>query len=113
MSRRAKIWRVVAALFALINLGGAGVAAAASEGPHTAIHVVLALLGVYVAWRLTPRPGRDTLPGASSTEPQLSTDARLDQLQQSMDAVAVEVERIGEAQRYNAKVQAGRPEPPR
>ena len=114
MSRRAKVWRVVAALFTLINVGGAGFAAAAGEGPHTAIHVVLTLLGVYVAWRLTPRPGRDTLPGASSTEPrQLSPDARLEQLQQSMDAVAVEVERIGEAQRYDAKVKAERAEPPR
>lgn len=113
MSRRAKVWRVIAALFTLINVGGAGFALAAGEGPHTAIHVVLAILGVYAAWRLTPRPGRDALAGESSAEPrQLATDARLDQLQQSMDAVALEVERIGEAQRYSAKVQSERVEPP-
>jgi len=114
MSRRAKVWRIVAALFTLINVGGAGYAAAAGEGPHTAVHIVLAILGIYAAWRLTPRPGRDTLAGASSAEAsELSTDARLEQLQQSMDAVALEVERIGEAQRYNARVQAERVEPPR
>jgi len=114
MSRRAKVWRIVAALFTLINVGGAGWAVAAGEGPHTAIHVVLAILGVYAAWRLTPRPGRDALVGTSATDPrQLSTDARLEQLQQSMDAVALEVERIGEAQRFSAKVQSGRVEPPR
>ena len=113
MSRRAKVWRIVAALFTLVNVGGVGFAAAAGEGPHTAIHVVLTVLGVYAVWRLTPRPGRGALLGASSSQPgELSTDARLEQLQQSMDAVAVEVERIGEAQRYSAKVQTERVEPP-
>ena len=113
MSRRAKVWRIVAALFTLINVGGAGYAAVAGEGPHAAIHVVLAVLGVYAAWRLTPRPGRDALADASTEPRQLSTDARLEQLQQSMDAVAVEVERIGEAQRYTAKAQTKQGEPPR
>ena len=114
MSRRAKVWRIVAALFTLINVGGAAYAAVLGEGPHTAIHVVLAILGIYAAWRLTPRAGRDALVGESSTEPrQLSTDAKLEQLQQSMDAVALEVERIGEAQRFSAKVQRERVEPPR
>ena len=40
----------------------------------------------------------------------MATDAlgnpRLEQLQQSVDAIALEVERIGEAQRFNAKLQA-------
>jgi hypothetical protein len=56
-------------------------------------------------WRLAPRSGRKD--DAPSLEP---TEERLERLQQSMDAVAVEVERIGEAQRYNAKVQAERGE---
>ena len=37
-------------------------------------------------------------------------DARMEQLQQSVDAIAVEVERIGEAQRFNAKLAAQRGE---
>jgi hypothetical protein len=37
-------------------------------------------------------------------------DGRLEQLQQSVDAIAVEVERIAEAQRFSAKLLAGRSE---
>jgi hypothetical protein len=38
-------------------------------------------------------------------------DARLEQLQQSIDAIAVEVERIAEAQRFSAKLLSERSEP--
>jgi hypothetical protein len=37
-------------------------------------------------------------------------EQRFDQLQQSVDAIAVEVERIAEAQRFSAKLLAERPE---
>jgi hypothetical protein len=37
-------------------------------------------------------------------------DDRLEHLQQSVDAIAVEVERIAEAQRFSAKLLAGRAE---
>lgn len=37
-------------------------------------------------------------------------EQRFDQLQQSVDAIAVEVERIAEAQRFSAKLLADRPE---
>jgi hypothetical protein len=37
--------------------------------------------------------------------------AQLEQLQQSVDAIAVEVERIAEAQRFSAKLLAERAEP--
>ena len=39
-------------------------------------------------------------------------DSRLDYLQQSVDAVALEVERIGEAQRFNEKLRAQKGETP-
>ena len=42
--------------------------------------------------------------------PQAEQDARLEHLQQSVDAIAIEVERIAEAQRFSAKLAAGRPE---
>jgi hypothetical protein len=42
--------------------------------------------------------------------PQAQQDDRLEHLQQSVDAIAVEVERIAEAQRFSAKLLAGRPE---
>ena len=104
MTRRSKIWLVLAALFTLVNLAGAPMAAIAGEGLHTAVHVGLTLLGAYLVWRLRPRSGPKDAPMLEPTE------ERLERLQQSMDAVAVEVERIGEAQRYNAKVQAERGE---
>jgi hypothetical protein len=37
-------------------------------------------------------------------------DDRLEHLQQSVDAIAIEVERIAEAQRFSAKLSAGRSE---
>jgi hypothetical protein len=39
-----------------------------------------------------------------------ASDARLEQLQQSIDAIAVEVERIAEAQRFSAKLLAEKSE---
>jgi hypothetical protein len=39
-------------------------------------------------------------------------EERLDQLQQSVDAIAVEVERIAEAQRFSAKLLADRADTP-
>ena len=41
---------------------------------------------------------------------QHAEDTRLEQLQQSVDAIAIEVERIAEAQRFSAKLLSERPE---
>lgn len=40
--------------------------------------------------------------------PSFRDDARLELLQQSVDSIAIEVERIAEAQRFSAKLLAGR-----
>ena len=60
----------------------------------------LALIGVAAAYALRPlkRASRIAQP----------SDARLEHLQQSVDAIAVEVERIAEAQRFSAKLLAER-----
>ena len=42
----------------------------------------------------------------------LQMEARFDQLQQSVDAIAVEVERIAEAQRFSAKLLSEKRETP-
>lgn len=42
--------------------------------------------------------------------PPAQLDERIEHLQQSVDAIAVEVERIAEAQRFSAKLAAGRSE---
>ena len=104
MTRRSKILLVVAALFTLANLGGAGIAAVRGEGIHTAVHVVLLLLGAYWIRRLVPRARGQELPRGHPVE------GRLEQLQQSVDAIALEVERIGEAQRFSVKLQKERGE---
>jgi hypothetical protein len=58
------------------------------------------VVGAWLVWWLASGSApskRASLPPA---------DERLERLQQSMDAVAVEVERIGEAQRYSVKTQS-------
>ncbi|MEO7713757.1 MAG: hypothetical protein ABIV10_12650 [Gemmatimonadaceae bacterium] len=104
MTRRSKIWRVVAALFTVGNLAGAAYAAVLGEGLHAGAHIALMLLGACVVWRLSPRSE------TQASESDLPIDDRMEQLQQSVDAVAIEVERIGEAQRFSARLQAERAE---
>ena len=109
--QRAKLWLVAASLFTLVNLGGAGMAAVAGEVFHAAAHVGLLILGAYFVWRLAPRVRRQEMLAEQEADP------RLDRLQQSLDAIGLEVERIGEAQRFTTKLAAERvdadsPKPP-
>ena len=78
----------------VINFAGVMATIVASMG---------ALGGIYVAtkWGVTSAKRREQLPPPFS-------DARLEQLQQSVDSIAIEVERIAEAQRFSAKLLAGR-----
>ncbi len=65
---------------------------------------ILAIIFVGVAaLRLVWNRGRRT-PVAPQRDPQV--DARMERLEQAVDAVAIEVERIGESQRYQAKLLA-------
>jgi hypothetical protein len=105
MTRPSRPWQVAAALFVLINVGGAGYAIAMGEPAHAGFHAVLLVLG-YAGWLVGPWRRRQ--------EPALSQlpDSRIDYLQQSVDAVALEVERIGEAQRFADKLRAEKGETP-
>ena len=107
MTRRARLWQVAATLFALANAAGAGMAIAGSEWLHAGAHVAL-ILGTYLAWQLRATAARDAdlLPRAQEL------DERLEYLQQSVDALALEVERIGEAQRFEAKLRSQGAEAP-
>ncbi|MGK2933646.1 MAG: hypothetical protein ACSLFE_00170 [Gemmatimonadaceae bacterium] len=99
MTRRTKLWLYGSLLFTFINIGGAVIAAARGEVAHAVGHTVLVLLGgLYLAWRVSSRARREGTPDA----PQF--DERLDRLQQSLDAIAVEVERVGEGQRFVTKL---------
>jgi hypothetical protein len=100
MSRRVGIWKAAAVVFTVVNLVGLGMAMAAQEQMHSGIHVALSLAGAFAFWRLSGR-SRETEFAEGALD-----DPRLEALQQSVDAIALEVERIGEAQRYHAKLQA-------
>jgi ABC-type nickel/cobalt efflux system permease component RcnA len=97
---------VAASIFTFINLAGAPFALAEGEPLHAAVHVVLLFVGAYWIWRLLPRARQDQLPTGAHA------DAQLDQLQRAVDAIALDVERIGEAQRYIAKIAAEQAETP-
>ena len=103
MNRRSKLWLAVASLVNLINAAGGGYALALGEEAHAGVHAVLLVLGSYWAWRVATRAPR----GDTAT---LAAGGRLEQLQESVDAIAVEVERIGEAQRFTAKLEEQRAE---
>ena len=101
MTRRTRIWQVVAWLTVIVNLAGAFWAARLAENAHAGVHVVLLLGGLLWTWWLANgggrnRPGADT--GASAPAGRLAE--RMANLEQSIDAVALEVERIGEGQRF-------------
>lgn len=59
----------------------------------------LALIGVAVAYAVRPLKRARQIP---------QNEDRLEHLQQSVDAIAIEVERIAEAQRFSAKLLAER-----
>jgi hypothetical protein len=97
---------VVAVLFILANLAGAVVAAAQGELLHSGFHTGLLLLTVYLVRRLAPRRLAPPQPGEL-------TD-RLTQLEHSLDAIAIEIERIGEGQRFMMRLftENGTPQAP-
>ena len=94
MTRRSKIWLAGDALFILGNIAGGIFAVTQGEFRHASSHLVLVAIGIAVAWLIAPRS-----PASPIESPVELTDS-LTRLQQSLDAVAIEVERIGEDQRY-------------
>jgi hypothetical protein len=98
MIRRSKKWLAVAGVFIAVNLAGGIAAALQGEVRHAGVHAVLFIVGVYFARWLAAGRRR----GGESASPELSREvgASLAHLEQSVNAVALEVERIGEAQRY-------------
>ena len=107
MTLRSRILTVVAVLFLVINLVGTGYAAAEGETLHAGVHAALVIPGAYLAWRLAQRrksssSGYDedsTIPARTG-----QLDDRLTHIERSVDAVAIEVERIGEGQRFMTRV---------
>lgn len=99
MTRRTKLWLYGTLLFTVLNIGGAVFAAALGEVAHAMVHAGLVLVsGLLLFWKVVPRVRRDR------TQAVPPFDQRLYRLQQSLDAIAVEVERVGEGQRFVMKL---------
>jgi hypothetical protein len=97
MASRARLWRAGAAAFVAINFAGGVYAAATGEPMHAAVHAILLVLGiaVYSVFRIRP---------ADAAGVPQETAERLKHLEESVDALAIGVERVGEAQRYQTKI---------
>jgi predicted membrane metal-binding protein len=110
MIKRSTLWRLAAGAYVFINVAGLLYAWGMDEEMHAMSHLFLLLLGIagYVGWRLARRgaPQQDHLPRAELAE------QRIEYLQQSVDAMALELERVGEAQRFSDKLRVERGETP-
>lgn len=116
MSRGSRVWLALAVVFVVVNVLGVGYAVALHEVPHACIHAGLALLGAVPVWRLTARGSSRRAMSAAEAPTSVPRDdlsGRLARLEQSVDSVAIEVERIGEGQRYVTRLftDRGRPQP--
>jgi hypothetical protein len=111
MLRRSIVWPLAAGMYILINLGGAVYAAMMGELPHAGVHVALLLAGPLLARQLVPARWRSWSRPATTLPPH-AMDESLTRLEQSLDAVAIEVERVGESQRYMTRLfsERGTPE---
>ena len=117
MTRRAKVrWAIVAAVFTVVNLAGAVFAGLGAAMLHASSHVALAVVGACVVWWLAPNRSADAQSAwgnSAIADSGGDRSDRLTNLEQSVDAVAVEVERIGEGQRYMTRMlsEQGKPQP--
>jgi hypothetical protein len=101
-----RAWIAVAWLLSLANLGGVWFAARPAEPWHATIHALLAVLFGVGAQHLAARRNPTTVADVMTRQEIEARLARLDpqQVAQALDAIAVEVERIGEGQRYVTKL---------
>ena len=78
MTFKPAIWRPIAAVLSVVNLGAVGFAAGAAEPWHATIHAGLALAFAAWAQRLGRAPAQPTPPGSGNRLEDL--EAELDQL---------------------------------
>lgn len=106
MFRRTKTRQTFAVLFVLLNVAGFVYAAVRRESRHAALHLALAVAGVYFLRELRSRRDQsgDAAAEVSTTALPGEFSDRLTRLEQSLDAAAIEVERIGEGQRFMTRL---------
>ena len=107
MTRRPTVWLAVAVILLVMNVAGLGVAAAGGELLHAAVHAGLLLPNVYFVRRLAATRYGDSVwnggrSGISAQSGEFSD--RLTRLEQSLDAAAIEIERVGEGQRFMTRI---------
>jgi hypothetical protein len=97
-----RAWIPIAWILSLVNLGAVWFAAQPAEPWHATAHALLAVLLGLGAQRLMARRR------ALSRTDAVVGDDRAKRLEQAIDAIAIEVERVGEGQRFVTKLLAER-----
>ena len=103
MTRRSGFWLAAAVVFIVGNVLGAVIAALGGEVRHAALHLALLLPGFYLVSRLAPSRFGQTAASDGALGPGALAD-RLTHLEHSLDAAAIEIERIGEGQRFMTRL---------
>jgi len=93
-----RAWIPIAWLLSLGNVVSVWFAALPAEPAHATIHALLAVLFGVGAQRLTSRRLTASRPTTGVS------DDRLQHLEEAVDAIALEMERIGEGQRFVTKL---------
>ena len=96
-----RAWIPIAWLLSLANVGATWFAAVPAEPEHATAHALLAVLFGVGAQRLMSR----RRPSSARDEVAVG-DERMTRLENAIDAIAVEMERIGEGQRFVTKLLA-------
>jgi hypothetical protein len=100
-----RAWIGVAGLLSLVNLGAVWFAAQPGEPWHATAHALLALLfglgAQRLAWRRKPTADTSVVT-RQELEGRLATESN--QVTRALEAISVEVERIGEGQRFLTKL---------
>jgi hypothetical protein len=109
MKKPSRFWRIAAVIFLIGNAAGAIYALAMGEQMHAEMH--LALFGAAFVGYAFSRAAQTRTYGGADT-PEEIEDPRVAQLQRSVDAMSLELERLGEAQRYREKLEAERRDKP-
>jgi hypothetical protein len=117
-----RAWIPIAWILSVLNIAAVWFAAAPGEAWHATVHALLGAGFALGAQRLTVRRralqavGDDTKlrAGLDAFRQELGTlgqplgEDRLKRLEQAVDSIAVELERVGEGQRYMTKLMAER-----
>ena len=99
MAEPGRWWRIAAAVFVVGNVASAVYHAAIGEMGQAMGHTGVAA-GTVVFWLTVFSRKREPEYAAGPQQ----IDSHLDHLQQSVDAIALEVERLGEGQRFAQKI---------